>query len=536
MTQRLALDSVAIRDDRLFGWGWFLDDDAAAARLVLRIHAQDGSVRELRCPQGGTRPDLAAAFPALPHAAGGGFMLQARIPGSAQIAAVDMHIRLVDGRELVEGLPELARSLNQRCAGSSSIVATPERTHTGAHLPAMARLRSAWRRLRELLSRWLAGAEPAAAIEANIAVAGAWVMFDHAMGGGANQFRELKLAQWRAAGHRVVLVTPVLATLEYEVAGLGTDGAEVRRFPDLQVCLAALAPCAHVIINDLVSFDDPLLVVEWVQARKREGSRLTYYLHDFHAACPSFTLTASDHRFCGVPDLGVCARCLPANDAPFLGMLRSFDVADWRAEWRQLLAAADDLIAFSPASLRLLSRAFPGLDLARARVQPHSMDYLPTGAPPFQPSLGPVTRIGIVGAISAYKGAAIVAQMAKLIEQEQLPARLVVIGTLDGATPSPVLRVTGAYLQGDLPELLAREGISVAFLPSVVHETFSYVTAELMHHHVPLAVFDLGAPAERVRDYALGRVIRAVDARAALIELIDLHHTLAASARLAGAA
>ena len=38
MSQRLALDSVAIRDERLFGWGWFLDDVAAAERVSLRIH------------------------------------------------------------------------------------------------------------------------------------------------------------------------------------------------------------------------------------------------------------------------------------------------------------------------------------------------------------------------------------------------------------------------------------------------------------------------------------------------------------------
>ncbi len=535
MSQRLALDSVAVRDDRLFGWGWFLDDAAAATRVVLRIHGLDGSVRELRCPQGGARPDLADAFPELPHAAGGGFMLQARVPRGAEVAAVDAHISLADGREHVEALPELARSLNQRTIGGSVIVATHGRWGAWLHLLVRGDWGEAWRRLRAAVARRLAPGKRLASGAGNLATAGSWVVFDHAMGGGANHFRELKLAQWRGAGCRALLVTPVLATLEYEVSGLGDDATEANRFPDLHACLEALPPCAHVVINDLVSFDDPLLVVDWVLARKSEGSRLTYYLHDFHAACPSFTLTASDHRHCGVPDLSVCRQCLPSNDAPFLGMLRSLDVAGWRAKWRRLLAAADELVAFSPASLQLLARAFPDLDLGRVQVQPHSLDYLPVEPPPFQPDLGVVTTIGIVGAISAYKGAAIVAQMAELIVREGLSAKLVVIGTLDGASPSPVLRVTGAYQRGDLPGLLERERVSVAFLPSVVHETFSYVTAELMHHRVPLAVFDLGAPAERVREYVLGRVIPAVDARAALSELIDLHRTLAERARNAGA-
>jgi glycosyltransferase involved in cell wall biosynthesis len=47
-------------------------------------------------------------------------------------------------------------------------------------------------------------------------------------------------------------------------------------------------------------------------------------------------------------------------------------------------------------------------------------------------------------------------------------------------------------------------------------ETFSYVTEEAMDMGLPIACFDLGAPAERVRGYAKGVVIERIDARAAL--------------------
>ena len=79
------------------------------------------------------------------------------------------------------------------------------------------------------------------------------------------------------------------------------------------------------------------------------------------------------------------------------------------------------------------------------------------------------------------------------------------------------------------PALLRREPVSLALLPSIVHETFSYVTAELMHFGVPLAVFDIGAPAERVRDYPRGRIISRIDARIALAELLAFHAALRAS-------
>ena len=92
--------------------------------------------------------------------------------------------------------------------------------------------------------------------------------------------------------------------------------------------------------------------------------------------------------------------------------------------------------------------------------------------------------------------------------------------------PSEALRVTGPYRVADLSAILEREGVGVALLPSVWHETFSYVTAELMHCRVPLAVFELGAPAERVRTYPLGHIISAIDARTALMESIAFHRSL----------
>ena len=45
MGHRLALDSVAVRDSRLFGWGWFLDDAAPADRIELAIRLVDGAKR-----------------------------------------------------------------------------------------------------------------------------------------------------------------------------------------------------------------------------------------------------------------------------------------------------------------------------------------------------------------------------------------------------------------------------------------------------------------------------------------------------------
>jgi glycosyltransferase involved in cell wall biosynthesis len=77
-----------------------------------------------------------------------------------------------------------------------------------------------------------------------------------------------------------------------------------------------------------------------------------------------------------------------------------------------------------------------------------------------------------------------------------------------------------------LADLVEGCGANVFLLPSVWPETFSYVAEELMQMGVPLAVFDLGAPAERVARYAEGLILKRIDAALALDELVLFHARL----------
>ena len=43
------------------------------------------------------------------------------------------------------------------------------------------------------------------------------------------------------------------------------------------------------------------------------------------------------------------------------------------------------------------------------------------------------------------------------------------------------------------------EDIDLFFIPSIWPETFSYTTSEIMSMHMPVAVFPIGAPVERVK-------------------------------------
>ena len=63
------------------------------------------------------------------------------------------------------------------------------------------------------------------------------------------------------------------------------------------------------------------------------------------------------------------------------------------------------------------------------------------------------------------------------------------------------------YKRNEMPDIVERNGINIAFFSSVWPETFSYVTQELMEMEVPIVCYNLGAPAERVASYERGLVI-----------------------------
>lgn len=524
MSLRHAFDSLVVREDRLFGWGWLLDPASPVRRLRLVIEHADGSVTEVQCQPAGHRPDLAEVYPTVAHAAGSGFLMQARLRGPVAGAQARWEIELEDGRQVSEAIPGFPGG---QVSGRGAVSPWRGRWLVARQLLSQGRPGPLLRRATAMLGRRLAGwRRRARARQAGPEPAAPpWLVFDHAMGGGANHFRDERVSAWRAQGEAVWLVTPHLPTQTYLVDRDPGGKDDVAAYDSLPALLAALPAPSRIVINSLVSWDDPLQVLDWIHARQQAGTPVIYYLHDYHPACPAWTLVDDTGRYCGIPPLSRCATCLPNNPAPFLGLMPRLDVGEWRAAWTRVLAAAEQRVAFSQASIDVLRLAFPGLAGVDVALEPHDTSYI--RREPVAPRFDDPLVIAVVGQINRYKGAGIVREMVALIDAAGLPARVVVVGTLDDPPVSPALRITGPYRAGELPDLLRRERVGVCLLPSIWHETFSYVTSELMALDMPLAVFDLGAPAERVRGYGRGCIIPAVEARAALDAVFALRDRLA---------
>ena len=358
------------------------------------------------------------------------------------------------------------------------------------------------------------------------------LIFDHNFGGGATQYRQRLIAACLESGQPVLLVQQnfynALSTLEFHHDN-GVVVFDIASLEDL-IELAVHLPLTEILYNNAVSFIAPFALPELlIRLKAATGARLTLAFHDFFVICPSYTLLDNKGMFCDIPAADVCHRCLPHNPHA-LRNASGKRIEEWRWEWAGAIAAADELRFFSHNTVQIVGRVYTLLP-EKITVRPHAVHYVPPRKPRLDRE-APL-HIGVVGTIAPQKGAAIVAEIAKLIAARDLPVRLTVIGTLDPSCSADNVDITGPYAQADLPDIIEKHGINMFLFPSVWPETFSYVTSELMALEVPLACFDLGAPAERVRDYAQGLVVSRIDAAAALEEIVAFHERLREQARQA---
>lgn len=170
----------------------------------------------------------------------------------------------------------------------------------------------------------------------------------------------------------------------------------------------------------------------------------------------------------------------------------------------QLLAGAKRLIFPSDFLLETYRRRF---GLASAEV--------------IEPGVPPSNRrtagrgVAFAGSVKEHKGAHLLPQIAH-------GTALHVFGGGDEALfrdlrGHPNLILHGYYRAGRLPSLLARHGVGLVVLPSIVEESFSLVLSEAWQTGAAVAAFDRGAPAERIRAHGGGWVAQDADGLAGIV-------------------
>lgn len=349
----------------------------------------------------------------------------------------------------------------------------------------------------------------------------AWhLIVDHQLGGGANLDREERVQRWLAAGDITLTLSFQVSRLAYELRLRWAD--EDHRYistDDVRLAreLSSL-PLTSIVFNNAVSFDAPLRLAALLQAIQRKTqARLIVLLHDYFLLCPTIYLLNSDELFCNIPQPDVCRSCLAAGKHLFATFYRG-DITAWRRVWGSLLASADEIIAFSQSSADLFSRVYPTtIKLNPIKVEPHQLS-ISLGAP-IQIATPTSMVIGIVGQISIQKGSRLVRALAEQIRHEGGDERIKVIGNLESIADPRIVEQSGRYQREDLRDLLITSSANVMLLPSICPETFSFVCEELIQLQLPIACFNLGAPADRIRHYSKGLLLTSQNPKQVLSEL-----------------
>lgn len=259
-------------------------------------------------------------------------------------------------------------------------------------------------------------------------------------------------------------------------------------------------------------------------------------LHDFFAACPRVNLVRADGTYCGAPPIDACELCVavdgrhealsfaaPRRAPAELGAPADV-VRDHRRRGHALLAGARRI--FAP-SRDTAERTVAMLGPLAVHVLPHPERALPPAPSVRSADRGGRVKIAVLGGIGLHKGYLRLLEVARHASREHLPLEFVLFGTAIGAGALRRLdnvRITGSYERHELPSLVADAGCSVAAFFSVWPETYSYTLSEALALGLVPVVYDLGAPAERLRALGAGlRVPADADAATYATALLRAH-------------
>lgn len=334
--------------------------------------------------------------------------------------------------------------------------------------------------------RWRAARRPGSAI-----------LVTHEGGGGVDRAVAERSAELRTEGRRAVVLRPEAGRC------LVADGE--GNFPNLRYSLPGELPelarllrgdrPAHVELHHLLGHQPAMLKLATALDVPYDA-----YIHDYAWFCPRISLVSYGRRYCGEPDVAGCEACVADLGSK---LEEALTVPELLARSAGVLSGARRVIAPSEDAAARIRRHFPR---TRPVVEAWGHD------PPFaHPAVrGAPRRVAVVGAIGAEKGYDVLLACVRDARARALPLEFVVVGhTEDDArllAAGPAF-VTGRYEEGEAVALIRAQGADLAFLPSIWPETWCFALTCAWDAGLPVAAFDLGAPAERIRRTGRGWVL-----------------------------
>ncbi len=325
----------------------------------------------------------------------------------------------------------------------------------------------------------------------------------HAKGGGASVHSNHLAKRLMAEGVRIVTITVK------DGAGIeiGLFEKDAPYTPNLRI-LSVLDD--YRIIERFLRWVDPIFIhvhsfygldatatSALMDLIETAPGRTVVTLHDYSSVCLHNHLVTREGLYCGLPGGAPCADCACTEARPGL---------DRVARYGAFYQAADLLIAPSRDVAARIETVFGPLAVT---VAPHEED-LPEPAPLRVPRAARPRRVGILGAIGPHKGSNVVHALARDAKRRKLDIAFTIVGYSDIPEKMKAADVMEAGRYDDNQQalnLLNRFDIDLILIPSIWPETYCYTLSIALVSGLPIAVFDLGAPADRLRAAGTGHRI-----------------------------
>jgi O-antigen biosynthesis protein len=242
---------------------------------------------------------------------------------------------------------------------------------------------------------------------------------------------------------------------------------------------------------------------ELMRIFRNAGVRYDCTLHDFTAICHRHHMVTPEGLFCGQPGVVVCRACARADP----DCVDFVDPEVRRESYGAFLRGAARVFVPSRDTMSRIGRALPGLNLV---VRPHE-EFLPDATWPEVPeTFAAPLRVAVIGAIGPHKGSGVLCGLARDARERALPIEFSIVGYSDMTDQLEGLgiKATGRY-KSDSEALWQIEKLQphIVLFPSIWPETYCYTLSLALAAGVPPVVFDIGAPAERLRESETGCIL-----------------------------
>jgi GT2 family glycosyltransferase len=249
---------------------------------------------------------------------------------------------------------------------------------------------------------------------------------------------------------------------------------------------------------------------------------LSVTLHDYYFFCPQVNLLNEKDRFCDVPPVGVCEKCISLKQPNY----SVNSAASWRLKHLEILKSADQILAPAPSVKRYYSRAYPELE---SRIQVVAHPDLLDGPPSAisWPLNSETLRVLVLGHLDLKKGLEVV----KAVGSSPAARSNLEIFHLGTQVQPETTNGNYRYLgpEGSLENIrdhCGRHKLHAVWIPPQWPETYSYVLSRALKLGLPIVATRLGALEDRLQNIP---GVTLVDYGASTESILSIFETLRSS-------